>query len=76
MGTKTGVKDKYFSYFAEKLTAACAEFKEAQSRGTQPKGNQPLQEFLKAIRAAMPDDLFNPILRLSGWLVVFYFDYG
>lgn len=66
MATASGVKDKYATFFFDKLAAACGEYKDAQAHGTKPKGPQALQDFLRDLRLTMPEDIFNPILRMNG----------
>lgn len=69
MATQTGVKDKYAFFYFDKLATACAEYKLAQSLGKQPRGPEPLQAWLSEVRAAMPDNLYNPFLRVLGELL-------
>lgn len=70
MATQTGVKDKYALFHFEKLSAACAEFKLAQSQDKYPRGPEPLQAWLKEVRATMPEDLYNPLLRVVGEFII------
>lgn len=68
--TASGVKDKYFQHFAEKLADACAQFKERQRQDPTLKGNDALIDAIRKIRDTMPpdDEIFNPALRLEGKL--------
>ncbi|KAF8183058.1 hypothetical protein K438DRAFT_1767117 [Mycena galopus ATCC 62051] len=65
--TATGVKDRYFQYFADQLATTCAEIKEQQQRDPSLKGNDHLKKVLGDLRATMPTDntIFSPSLRLD-----------
>ncbi|KAL1756891.1 hypothetical protein FB107DRAFT_210543, partial [Schizophyllum commune] len=63
--TDTGVKDKYFQYFADQLSDACARLKELQQKKPELKGASFLINELKRIRSEMPEDIFSPVLRLE-----------
>ncbi|KAL1738896.1 hypothetical protein HDZ31DRAFT_78005, partial [Schizophyllum fasciatum] len=60
--TETGVKDKYFQYFFEKLAAECSRIKEQQ---TGEAATTTLTAALRQLRDTMPENLFNPALHVE-----------
>jgi len=66
MSTATGVKDKYFQHFVDKLAAACAKIKAQQQAVPNLRGHDYLIQELKKLRDTMPLDIFSPSLRLDG----------
>jgi hypothetical protein len=66
MSTATGVKDKYFQHFVDKLAAACAKIKAQQQADPNLRGHDYLIQELKKLRDTMPFDIFSPSLRLDG----------
>ncbi|KAL1669170.1 hypothetical protein GGF50DRAFT_21913, partial [Schizophyllum commune] len=65
LATETGVKDRYFQFFADQLSDACARLKAMQQKDPRLKGSEFLIRELRRIRAEMPDDIFSPVLRLE-----------
>ncbi|KAJ7654427.1 hypothetical protein DFH06DRAFT_993722, partial [Mycena polygramma] len=65
--TDSGVKDKYFQHFADKLAEACADIKEKQRTDPAIHGRAHLVKVLAELRAQMPPDdtIFSPALRLD-----------
>ncbi|KAJ3932976.1 MAG: hypothetical protein NXY57DRAFT_1070034 [Lentinula lateritia] len=63
--TLSGVKDKYFSFFADQLSGACAQIKSKQAADPKIKGTQYLAYKLKEIFDKFPVELFNPLLHLA-----------
>ncbi|KAJ6477093.1 hypothetical protein C8R47DRAFT_985146 [Mycena vitilis] len=65
--TDSGVKDKYFQHFADKLADACADIKEKQRTDPSIHGRAHLVKVLAELRAQMPPDdtIFSPALRLD-----------
>lgn len=66
MATESGVKDKYFQYFADRLSSACAKIKAQQHNNPMLRGHEYLVAEMQKIRDSMPQDLFSPSLRLEG----------
>ncbi|RDX40530.1 hypothetical protein OH76DRAFT_1394203 [Lentinus brumalis] len=65
VATETGSKDKYFQHFAERLAAHCAKLKSRSSGDSSGYTREALAEKMKEFRATLPDDLYNPALRLD-----------
>ena len=68
MQTESGVKDKYFQHFADKLAVACAQAKERQKIDSSINDNQYVVQILQDLRKSMPDgiNILSPSLRLEG----------
>ncbi|KAF7982888.1 hypothetical protein HWV62_25136 [Athelia sp. TMB] len=65
MATASGVKDKYFQHFADRLSKACASIKEQQQSNPLLRGQEYLRRELQKIRDTMPQNIFSPSLRLD-----------
>ncbi|KAG5634224.1 hypothetical protein H0H81_002802, partial [Sphagnurus paluster] len=65
LATSSGVKDKFFQFFQEKLADKCAKIKEEQRQNPLTSGRQQLIDLLKDLHATMPEDIFSPALRLE-----------
>ncbi|TFK70456.1 hypothetical protein BDN72DRAFT_838978 [Pluteus cervinus] len=65
--TDTGVKDKYFMYFADKLEAACQDAKEYQKVNPSGTSSNYIAKTIEDLWKQMPDNLFSPSLRLDGF---------
>ncbi|KAJ6484648.1 hypothetical protein C8R45DRAFT_1147453 [Mycena sanguinolenta] len=65
--TETGVKDKYFQHFGDKLAEACANIKEKRGADPTIQGQAYPAQVLADLRAQMPldDAIFSPALRLD-----------
>ena len=68
MQTESGVKDKYFQHFADKLADACAQAKEKQKIDSSINDNQYVVQILQDLRKSMPDgiNILSPSLQLEG----------
>ncbi|KAL1661798.1 hypothetical protein GGF50DRAFT_60307 [Schizophyllum commune] len=66
--TDTGIKDKYFMHFFEKLADECARIKDThktdETKTPQDKHNEVLAA-IRALRVTLPDELYSPTLRLE-----------
>jgi hypothetical protein len=72
MSMASGVKDKYFQHFADKLASACANIKAQQQENPEIRGHDYLVQELKKLRDTMPFDIFSPSLRLDGMYLMKY----
>jgi len=72
ISTASGIKDKYFQHFADKLGSACADIKTQQWENPVICGHDYLVRELRKIRDTMPTDIFSPSLRLDGVYIVNY----
>ncbi len=68
MGTQSGTKDKYFMHFVAQLQSLANEVRqEHKAGGTSDRHSKSaVKERLEAFRAKMPEDIFNPTLRIPG----------
>ncbi|KII85794.1 hypothetical protein PLICRDRAFT_115102, partial [Plicaturopsis crispa FD-325 SS-3] len=67
LATDSGAKDKYFQHYVDKLQNICNEVRDRQKHVPPRPGlskAEELREHLAEVRAALPDNLFNPVLRL------------
>ena len=69
LASLTGVKDKYFGHFIALLQNEVTKFRAAHvgqaAESGQTKADE-IRALLKRIRAAMPENLFNPVLQFPG----------
>jgi hypothetical protein len=72
MATESGSKDKYFQHFLDKLQAAASKLRDEQKeRGPGPSEAgiskaEEVKTLLRQLRIEMPDNIFNPVLSISG----------
>ncbi|KAF7354451.1 hypothetical protein MVEN_01134200 [Mycena venus] len=72
MATESGSKDKYFQHFLDKLQAAASKLRDEQKeRGPSPSEAgiskaEEVKNLLRQLRSEMPDNIFNPVLSISG----------
>lgn len=68
MGTQSGTKDKYFAHFVGQLQDLANEVREERKRAGTSDGHSKneVRARLQALREKMPDNIFNPALRIPG----------
>ncbi|KAI0353117.1 hypothetical protein OH77DRAFT_1522874 [Trametes cingulata] len=67
LATQTGTKDKYFTYYVGKLQETVNAVRQQQKNSAAPPGLTKAEEIrrtLQEVRASMPQDIFNPALRI------------
>lgn len=69
MATKSGTKDKYYQHFVDQIQGKLNKWRDENKNIPAREGmtkKDMEREMLETLRRTLPDNLFNPVLRIPG----------